>query len=61
MPGSPARHREETRGLGVPRVEGVCESEGGEDARPRARAGASGTHWIRATMAEGCHQILVFH
>jgi len=40
---------------------GVCEGEGDENARPRARAGAGGIQGILATTAEGCHHILVFH
>ena len=51
----------ETHGLGAPRVEGGCEGEGGEDARPRAKAGASGVHGIPATMAESCHHVSLVH
>ena len=61
MPGCAARNGVETGGLGVPRVKGVCEGETGEDTRPRARAGAGGIHWMKATTAESCHHFLVFH
>jgi hypothetical protein len=61
IPGCAAHSWVQTRCLGGAACQASVRARGGEDARPRARAGASGTHWIRATMAEGCHHILVFH
>jgi hypothetical protein len=52
MPGGPAHIRGGTHSWGALCVKGGCEGEEGEDARPRAEAGASGVREILATVAE---------
>jgi hypothetical protein len=49
MPGGPAHIRGGTHSLRALCVKGGCE---GEDARPRAEAGASGVREVLATVAE---------
>jgi hypothetical protein len=60
-PGGTAHVGAETHSKGVMRVEGGCEGEGGESARPRARAGTSGAHESLTTAARNCHRVSLLH